>query len=105
MNRFDKPALIVHADWSKSPTKRWQAQAQLTNGRYHLAAPTRIESLDTRFARLRAAAGRDGPIFIGFDFPIGLLGILQIVTGKHPLTEPTAPHLRHVEGRILEQVP
>lgn len=72
MNRFNKPTLIVHADWSKSPTKRWQAQARLTNGRYHLAAPTRVDSLDTWFVRLRAAAGDDGPIFIGFDFPIGL---------------------------------
>lgn len=66
------PALVVHADWSAHPGKRWMAQAVLQPGdRYLALPPAPVGDLDGFWTRLEAAAPT-GPILIGVDFPIGL---------------------------------
>jgi hypothetical protein len=67
-----KPALVVHADWSVHPGKRWMARAVRQPGGGYLALPPApVGVLDGFFAGL--AAGADpGAILVGFDFPIGL---------------------------------
>ncbi len=64
------PALVVHADWSVSPGKRWQAAAVRQGAGYQLLAPEQVGDTATWLARLRQWAGDD--IFVGVDFPIGL---------------------------------
>ena len=67
------PSLIVHADWSKFPQKRWYGSAALQlDGRYHAEAPERVGILETFFCRLRQRAGASATVLAGFDFPIGL---------------------------------
>jgi hypothetical protein len=67
------PTLVVHADWSAQPRKRWMARAALQeDGRYHAHAPQPVGDPETLLERLRADAGQDGAILLGFDFPIGL---------------------------------
>jgi hypothetical protein len=66
------PALVAHADWSVDARKRWLARATLLpNGRYRAAAPHPVGPLGSLLKRLEAEAG-DGPILLGFNFPIGL---------------------------------
>jgi hypothetical protein len=62
----------VHADWGKSPDKRWLARATLDGpGRYVATVPEPVGDARTLLGRLLEAAGR-GSVFVGFDFPIGL---------------------------------
>ena len=71
MNR--RPSLVAHADWGKSPDKRWLARAELDgHGRYVARAPEPVGDAQTLLTRLLEAAGDGGPVFVGFDFPIGL---------------------------------
>lgn len=66
------PALVVHADWSVHPRKRWMAQAvRRPDGGYLALPPAPVGALDGFFAGLAAGAG-PGSILVGFDFPIGL---------------------------------
>lgn len=67
----ENPSLLVHADWSTSPEKRWAAQARLANGRYTLTPPQPVGPLSAWLAQLQESAG-GGPVLIGLDFPIGL---------------------------------
>lgn len=75
------PFLVVHADWSASPDKRWLCRASLDpDGRYRASPPEPAGPLDTLLHRLRASAGAKAAanaganpcLLIGFDFPIGL---------------------------------
>ena len=70
------PNLIVHADWSTVPGKRWLARAtraKLDSARLYLAsAPEPAGELDSLLPRLRAQAGGGSVTLVGFDFPIGL---------------------------------
>lgn len=66
-----RPALIVHADWSVLPAKRWQAAAVRQDAGYRLHAPEPVGDPATWLARLRERAV-GGSIFLGVDFPIGL---------------------------------
>lgn len=91
-----RPTLVVHADWSTSPAKRWQAAAvfdRATN-RYRLSAPTLVGDTAGWLARLHAqsassdagsfpvlsdrsaesaqSADNASSVFLGVDFPIGL---------------------------------
>jgi hypothetical protein len=69
---MSEPALVVHADWSVHPGKRWMAQAVRRRGGGYLALPPApVGALEDFWLRLRKA-GRGGPILVGFDFPIGL---------------------------------
>ena len=66
------PGLVVHADWSLAPAKRWMATALLQpDGRYRVAAPEPVGPLDGWTDRMLARAP-DGRVLAGFDFPIGL---------------------------------
>lgn len=65
------PALVVHADWSVHPAKRWMAWAVRWRDGYLASSPQPVGALATFWTRL-AAAGGGGPILVGFDFPIGL---------------------------------
>jgi hypothetical protein len=65
-------ALVVHADWSVHPGKRWMARAVRRPGGGYLAlAPAPVGALDDFWSALAAEAG-PGSILVGFDFPIGL---------------------------------
>ena len=69
---LQKPQLVLHADWSVRPQKRWMVRAVLDNGRYHLHAPEKVGSLDDWFARLKRSINSDGSMLVGLDFSIGL---------------------------------
>lgn len=67
------PTLVVHADWSSGPAKRWMARASRgADGVYRAGAPEPVGDLATFFDRLRGAAGDGGCVLLGGDFPIGL---------------------------------
>ncbi len=65
------PVLVAHADWGSSPGKRWMARAVLREDRFTAFAPEPVGDPARLLARLRAASG-DGPVLVGFDFPIGV---------------------------------
>ncbi|MFO7664006.1 MAG: hypothetical protein R6X18_15635 [Chloroflexota bacterium] len=66
------PTVVVHADWSTSPGKRWMALAvRRDDGHYYLHAPEPVGYTSTWLERLGAKAG-EGSIFLSLDFPIGL---------------------------------
>jgi hypothetical protein len=71
--RRGRPSLVAHADWGTSAGKRWLARAALgRDGRYVAQPPERVGEAATLLGRLLAATGGEGPVFAGFDFPIGL---------------------------------
>jgi len=65
------PATIAHADWSKSPAKRWISTAALIDGRYR-AQTARQAGDPAALLDSLLAGSADGAVVIGFDFPIGL---------------------------------
>ena len=67
----DRPAVLVHADWSTAARKRTMAVARWDGGVYRAEAPEPVGDLGTVWDRVRAWAG-DGGALVGFDFPIGL---------------------------------
>ena len=68
-----KPELIVHADWSTAPRKRWCATASLERyGCYQIDQPGRVGELPAFFHELQRRAETRGTVLAGFDFPIGL---------------------------------
>jgi|GEM_PF-69405 len=66
------PRLVVHADWSLHPAKRWMAAAVLRDGRYSVLAPEPVGEPSTFLERMRGRAAPGAGVFAGFDFPIGL---------------------------------
>lgn len=90
MTPLPRPALIAHADWSTRARKRWLACAVPDrDGHYIARAPQRVEPLEDLFERLATDAG-EGPVLLGFDFPIGLpaayaerAGITDFVEALH----------------------
>ncbi len=67
-----RPVLVVHADWSVHPGKRWMARAVRRPGGGYLALPPApVAALEDFWLRLGQGGG-SGPILVGFDFPIGL---------------------------------
>lgn len=72
MKRNELPALVAHADWSTTASKRWLACAQLDqHGIYHVQAPQPAGDIANLLIRLRQMAD-GGAVLLGFDFPIGL---------------------------------
>jgi hypothetical protein len=68
----DPPALVVQADWSINPGKRWMAIPELT-GDHYLVQPTElVGDLSNFLNRMVIWAGTGGCVLIGFDYPIGL---------------------------------
>ncbi|MCZ8105787.1 MAG: hypothetical protein O9972_48870 [Burkholderiales bacterium] len=61
--------VVMHADWSLSPKKRWFARADRIGAGYLLGAPSLVGE---RPAFLADAATSGRTTLIGFDFPIGL---------------------------------
>lgn len=66
-----QPQLIVHADWSRDPKKRWMAKAKQEGESYLLFPPELVGNLQNFFQRLEREVNL-GTILVGFDFPIGL---------------------------------
>ncbi len=66
------PGLVVHADWSMSPKKRWMVMALHQSGLYTIYAPELVGALDTFFAGLLGKVQDSQAVLAGFDFPIGL---------------------------------
>ena len=62
---------MIHADWSTSPKKRWAARARRADGNWLIEDPELVGSCEALLDHVFAAAA-DGPVLIGFDFPIGL---------------------------------
>lgn len=64
------PKIVIHADWSLAPQKRWLVRAeQRPDGSYVVHAPQRVPELNVWRAQLAAV---DGPVLLGLDIPIGL---------------------------------
>jgi hypothetical protein len=71
MNRL--PMLIIHADWSNHPAKRWMSRASLNgDGSYSAEPPQPVPPLQEFLAGLEKQAKAGSNILLGFDFPIGL---------------------------------
>jgi hypothetical protein len=65
--------LVVAADWSKDPAKRWMVRAERDGaGAYVVSPPEPVGDLGTLVHRLRSQVGVADSVLIGFDFPIGL---------------------------------
>ena len=64
----NRPATVVHADWSVDPRKRWSAVASLTPaGNYH------VERIETFRGIAVKCPGQKARVTVyGFDFPIGV---------------------------------
>lgn len=66
------PSLVVHADWSLNPKKRWMASATFLEDHY-LAYPTeQVGEVANFISKLGKATDPDGSTIIGLDFPIGI---------------------------------
>ena len=68
----DQPMLVVHADWSIDPNKRWMACAESDGNRFQLFSPELVGDLSSFLYRMQKRIRSDGCVLIGFDFPIGL---------------------------------
>ncbi len=67
------PAVIAHADWSLDAKKRWVARAVYEgDGHYRAFVPEPVGKLSLFLDGLQGCARRSGPLFVGFDFPLGL---------------------------------
>lgn len=67
------PSLIVHADWSSHPAKRWMSEAYLDrSGKYVACAPRTVGPIGEFLPSLSRRVGEEGCALVGFDFPIGL---------------------------------
>ena len=67
-----RPNLLVHADWSTDPKKRWMCSAVYNDDHsFRVEAPQQVGNLNDFFHRLMFQAGH-GTVVAGFDFPIGL---------------------------------
>ena len=64
--------LVVAADWSVAPRKRWLAlAARIHGGRFRAGTARRVGDPQTLLARVARRAGA-GAALAGFDFPIGV---------------------------------
>jgi hypothetical protein len=72
-DHYRLPDLVVHADWSKNPRKRWMAIARLSQpGKYNAEYPSPAGDTGNLLLRLSDSVGKYGTVLLGFDFPIGL---------------------------------
>jgi hypothetical protein len=62
-------ARLVHADWSKTPAKRWAVEARRTSTGWLVKAPQLVGSVANFVSGLLDVPQ---PTLAGFDFPIGL---------------------------------
>jgi hypothetical protein len=66
------PSLVVHADWSINPKKRWMACASFLDDHYLAYATEQVGDVANFMSRLGNKTGPGGCTIIGFDFPIGI---------------------------------
>ncbi len=66
-----EPPLVVHADWSKHPDKRWMTVIGHDGACWRVHAAEPVEAPETLLARLKARACGAAVAF-GIDCPIGL---------------------------------
>ncbi len=85
--RSDKPAVIAHCDWSINPEKRWMAVAVRENDRWTISLSEEVGDVGSLIKRLESRASEAGPLFLGFDFPIGLPATYGKRTGKKGFKE------------------
>jgi hypothetical protein len=65
------PALIVHADWSADPKKRWMCTATFDRSVYRLSAPSPVRNPEGLVQWAKNQANSASAV-LGFDFPIGV---------------------------------
>lgn len=66
------PGLVIHADWSINPKKRWMASAVKEGDLYHTNPPELVGDLDYFLQRIRGIVDSNAWVLLGVDFPIGL---------------------------------
>jgi hypothetical protein len=67
------PAVVAHADWSIHAKKRWLACAtRQPGGDWHITRTELVGHTESLLQQLTTRAVLDGPLLVGFDFPIGL---------------------------------
>ena len=86
-----RPSLVVHADWSANPNKRWMVRGTLEGNRYVAHAPEPVGEPSTLVERLHRLARRH-TILMGFDFPMGLPRVYAERAGVEGFVE-WLPHL------------
>ncbi|MBC2834075.1 DUF429 domain-containing protein [Paragemmobacter straminiformis] len=64
--------LIAHCDWSVERKKRWMAVATRSGDHWRIFPPEPVGTTHDLFERLARSSTDGQPIFVGFDFPIGL---------------------------------
>lgn len=116
-----RPALVVHADWSTNPRKRWQAQARLrADGRSGKRIPCSRAANTQRLLAwaehndVAVSAEVEAEIANGFgvsadgedrfDAVVGLIGMLNILFGHRPSGDPADDSIQRIEGWILGQI-
>ena len=62
---------LIHADWGKSAQKRWTASATRDGSAWIVEEPALAPTPRRLLSRV-AAHAKQGPVMIGFDFPIGV---------------------------------
>ena len=72
--------LMIHADWSVDPRKRWAARAWRNGTEWAVDAPFQIASTASFLDDAFAAVGK-GSCLLGFDFPIGMPAAYGALTG------------------------
>lgn len=72
--------LLVHADWSVAPAKRWAAAATTDGSAAHVFELLAVSSC-SRFLQALSDRAQDEPVVAGFDFPIGVPAAYGVKTG------------------------
>jgi len=67
------PAVVIHADWSMRPNRRWMTCAyRQPDGSYLTLPPKRVPELHSFLPELQKQIGSETCALIGLDFSIGL---------------------------------
>ena len=67
------PALVLHADWSMHPQRRWMTCAhRQKDGSYQVLAPVRVPQIPGFLSEIQSQVGNNHCALIGLDFSIGL---------------------------------
>lgn len=66
------PRLVLHADWSLHPRKRWVSRAWEGNEGWRVEAPSRAPDPAAWLDDLEAMLDGNGSVVLGLDLPLGL---------------------------------
>ncbi|MYA68108.1 MAG: HigA family addiction module antidote protein [Gammaproteobacteria bacterium] len=75
------PSVVAHCDWSKDDKKCWMSVALFQDCMWKINAPEPISDPSRLLLDLVDRSKKDQPVFIGFDFPIGIPCSYGEVTG------------------------